>query len=101
MAKLNTLPNQDRVSALRFPDVFFLIKTDDGEIFDLTNCRALCGVSNSSILVCLKPENNQFGTMINKKKSKRHVICDLLRVSSNVNAVANDEQPSENNINVA
>lgn len=80
---------------------FSLIKTDDGEIFDLTNCRALCGVSNSSILVCLKPENKQFGTMINKKKSKRHVICDLLRVSSNVNAVANDEQPSENNINVA
>lgn len=36
-----------------------------------------------------------------QKKSKRHVICDLLRVSSNVNAVANDEQPSENNINVA
>lgn len=36
-----------------------------------------------------------------QNKSKRHVICDLLRVSSNVNAVANDEQPSENNINVA
>lgn len=91
MAKLKTLPNQDRVSALSFPGLF-LDSTDDGEIFDLTNCRALSGVSNSSIRVCLKPENNQFGTMRNKK-SKRHVICDLLRVSSNVNAVANDEQP--------
>lgn len=48
--------------------------------------------TGTHIINCEWKANNQFGNA--EEKSKRHVICDLLRIVSNVNAVANEKKTS-------